>query len=60
MATRPRKSKAWYIHYPGDAYAMGPVCFDAPVGVMAVREWAKDWEKVSKLPVGVACWPTKD
>ena len=55
-----QKSMAWYAKYPGDVYAMGPIRFEKPVGIMAVREWLKEWEKVDKLPVGVACWPTKD
>lgn len=57
---RPQKSRAWYIKYPADIYALGPIRFDKPVGKMAVREWAKDWEKVDKLPTGFECWPTKD
>ena len=60
MTRKPQKSKAWYIYYPGDPYALGPIRFDKEVGMMAVREWAKEWEKVDKLPVGVSCWPTSD
>lgn len=52
-----QKSMAWYAQFPGDAYAMGPIRFEKPVGIMAVREYLKEWEKVSKLPVGVQCWP---
>lgn len=54
---QPQKSHAWYVKYPGDAYAMGPLHFDQSVGRMAVRERSKEWSKVNKLPRGFECWP---
>ncbi len=55
-----QKSKAWYIKYPLDAYAMGPIRFKDPVGITMVREWTKNWEKCDKLPRGWSAWPTND
>lgn len=51
------KSRAWFIKFPGDFYALGPVRFDDPVNEKEVREWTRDWEKIKKLPVGFQCWP---
>jgi hypothetical protein len=50
-------STAWYVKYPGDVYALGPIRFKKPVGKMAVREYLREWEKVEKLPVGIEMWP---
>jgi hypothetical protein len=54
------KSKAWYIKFPLDAYALGPVRFMTPVGETAVRKWAREFDGVKRLPRGFQCWPTND
>ncbi|MEN6549944.1 MAG: hypothetical protein ABFE07_28205 [Armatimonadia bacterium] len=57
------KSRAWYIKFPQDAYALGPVRFAQPVGESRVREWTRKWEfgmehfKGKRLPTGFQCWP---
>lgn len=50
------KSKAWYIKFPLDVYALGPVRFDNPVGEKEVREYARKWSGVKRLPQGFQCW----
>ena len=55
-----RKAKAWYIKFPMDAYALGPLRFDKPVGERKVREEARKFEGCSRLPRGFQCWPTSD
>ncbi len=50
------KSKAWYIKFPQDAYALGPVRFSEPKSEAEVRQWARAWEGVKRLPAGFSCW----
>lgn len=51
------RAKAWYIHFPLDAYALGPIRWDRPVGEREVRKYARQWDKVTRLPAGFSCWP---
>lgn len=51
------KSKSWFIKFPADFYALGPVRFDIPVPERDVRQWAREWAGVNKLPAGFQCWP---
>jgi hypothetical protein len=51
------KAKRWYISFPQDAYALGPVEFEKPVGEKAVRKWAREWDGLTRLPRGFSCWP---
>jgi hypothetical protein len=52
------KSKRWYIKFPADAYALGPVTFKKEVSEEEVMEYAREeFEKVCKLPDGFQCWP---
>jgi hypothetical protein len=53
-------SKAWYIKFPMDAYALGPVRFEKPVDEKQVREYARAFEGCKRLPTGFECWPTSD
>jgi hypothetical protein len=53
-------SKAWYIKFPGDAYALGPIRFNHEANETEVREYAKEWAGVKRLPKGFQCWPTDD
>lgn len=53
-------SKAWYIKFPCDAYALGPIRFDKEVDEKAVRKYARGWAGVRKLSKGFECWPTND
>ena len=50
--------KKWFIMFPKDAYALGPIYFETPVGESEVREYARKFEGVRKLPAGFECWPT--
>ena len=52
------KSKAWYIKFPLDAYAMGPVRFEEPVDEQEVREYARKFAGVTQLPDEFECWRT--
>ena len=51
-----RLGYAWYIKFPLDAYALGPVRFKEPKSQQAVRKWAREWAKVKRLPMGFECW----
>lgn len=51
----------WFIKFPMDAYALGPVYFDRHEYDQApdekdVREYARQWEGVKRLPQGFECW----
>ena len=50
------KAKRWYIMFPQDAYAMGPVEFNMPVGEKEVRKYAREFEGCPRLPQGFSCW----
>ena len=50
------KSKTWYIKFPLDAYALGPVHFPTEVGEKEVRKYAREFEGVKRLPKGFECW----
>ena len=54
------KAKAWYIMFPNDTYAMGPIRFETPVNETKVREWARNWAGVTRLVNGFQCWTTSD
>ena len=50
------KSHFWYIKFPLDAYAMGPIWFEESVNEHKVRNWARSIEGVRRLPSGFQCW----
>jgi len=50
---RRRRLKRWYIHFPGDASALGPI--DAQ-NEKEARQWAREWEGLKRLPRGFQCW----
>ena len=50
------KAKRWYIKFPQDVYALGPVEFDEPVGEKEVRHYARVFEGCVRLPNGFECW----
>ena len=55
------RSWKWYIHFPQDAYALGPVYFEKrdytkPPNERDVRQYAREWEGVKRLPTGFSCW----
>jgi len=54
------KSKAWYIKYPADAYAMGPVRFEREVSEKEVRQYSRSCSGLARLPAGYECWTTTD
>jgi hypothetical protein len=54
------KSKAWYISFPCDAYALGPIRFDHEADEQEVRQYARNWAGVTRLPNGFECWTTND
>ena len=43
----------WYIKFPADAYALGPVPAN---NKREARAYAREWAGVSRLPNGFACW----
>jgi len=56
------RSWKWYLKFPQDAYALGPVYFDRREYSKAPDEkevgaYARDWEGVKRLPKGFQCWP---
>lgn len=51
------KAKRWYVQFPQDAYALGPVEFDEEVDESEVRAYMRDWEGIKRLPAGFECWP---
>jgi len=58
------RSWKWYIQFPLDAYALGPVYFDKrdyrkPPNERDVRQYTREWEKIKRLPTGFSCWPTE-
>jgi len=52
-STDYRLASAWYISYPLDAYALGPMRFEKPVDAVTVLERAE--EQFSELPTAI--WP---
>jgi len=55
-----RMAKAWYIKFPLDAYALGPVRFEKPVDERRVRKYAREFSGYKRLPRSFGCWPTDD
>jgi hypothetical protein len=53
------KSQAWYVHFPNDAYALGPFRFDEPVTEREARAYVRAWEGVKRLPRGTEFWPER-
>ncbi len=51
-------SKKWYIKFPGDFYAMGPIEFDGPTKEREVRRYAREYAGCTRLPNGFECWET--
>jgi len=59
------KPGAWYVKFPGQAYANGPVRFDKPTSEGEFRAWVRSWlsgpiagQEVKRLPVGTEVWHT--
>lgn len=57
-----KRSWKWYIHFPQDAYALGPIDFnhrdyDKAPNEREVRAWTRVWEHLARLPQGFSCWP---
>ena len=50
-------AKKWYIKFPLDAYALGPMKFSNPVGEEEVRHKARVFSGCKRLPKGFECWP---
>lgn len=50
------KSSRWYVHFPGDAYALGPFEFGRVMTEEEAMEAVREWEGVESLPEGVECW----
>lgn len=46
----------WYIKFPGDVYAMGPIDFPADSTEKDVREYAREFDGCKRLPAGFECW----
>lgn len=54
------KHRAWYVKFPLDAYALGPMRFAKPVSEREARAEARKIDGVDRLPRGTALWPTDD
>ena len=54
------KSKSWCIRLRGEVYANGPCSFRETATEKQMRDWARDWLKVKRLPKGTEIWATKD
>lgn len=60
------KASAWYVHFPCDAYALGPLRFEKPVNEREARREARafaygnDNADGTRLPRGTSVWPTSD
>jgi hypothetical protein len=50
----------WYVKFPLDAYALGPISFRTAVTEETVRAWARQFEGCKRLPRGFQCWPVGD
>jgi hypothetical protein len=50
------RAKHWFVKFPADAYAMGPIHFDKPVDVETVRLHARKLHG-TRLPFQFTCWP---
>lgn len=50
------KAANWYIKFPQDAYALGPIYFGRPVNEHHVRQYARVFAGVKRLPRGFECW----
>jgi hypothetical protein len=46
----------WYIKFPADAYAMGPIDFHEDDGEKEVRQYAREFDGCKRLPQGFECW----
>ena len=53
------RSYRWYIKFPLDAYAIGPIEFNRFVGEKEVREYARQFDGIKRLPRGFQCWPVQ-
>lgn len=51
------KVRKWYIKFPADAYAMGPIDFHIDDTEKEVRAYAREFEGCKRLPKGFECWP---
>ena len=51
------KVKKWYIKFPADAYAIGPIDFPEDDGEKEVRQYAREFDGCERLPNGFECWP---
>ena len=58
MTKASAKSKAWYVHFPEDAYALGPFRFNEPVTEEQARAEVRDWvgKELKRLPNGFQIW----
>lgn len=48
-------SKAWYVKFPYDAYALGPFRFEKPVTEQECRKYVRKWGGYKRL-TGVQVW----
>ena len=60
VRSNTERHKAWYIRYPGDFYALGPIRFPRIVNERDVRDYMRNCDKVARLPRGFETWPTDD
>lgn len=46
----------WYMKFPRDAYALGPIALP---NMRAVREWARWFSGCKRLPRGFQAWKAR-
>ena len=63
MPRSETRSRAWYVHFPGEVYANGPVRFDEDISEQGFRAWVREWlsgpianQTVRRLPPGTQVW----
>lgn len=49
-------AEKWYVKFPLDAYALGPITFPRLVTEKEVRQYVRKLENVKRLPRGFSCW----
>jgi hypothetical protein len=49
------KSNAWYVKFPLDAYAMGPIRFNKEKTERELRQYVREWLGYKRL-TGVQVW----
>jgi hypothetical protein len=52
-----QRSRRWYVKWPNQPYAFGPIDYGTEVSEQQVRELSRRGHKLRRLPRGWQCWP---